>query len=118
MTNPMYDLQQLIEREYSGNQSKAAAGLGISEALLSMILHMHREIPDSVLRILGYEWQIVRVNPMEHPKDAMGFPSLVERKLTKAPTCLDCEGREDCYTRITRGVPPDYGCFVPKEGQK
>lgn len=27
-------------------------------------------------------------------------------------SCLGCALYEECYTRITRGVPPDYSCYT------
>jgi hypothetical protein len=95
MDNPIDDLKKMIDREHAGNQRWAAAALGIAESYLSMILSGKRNIPDSILRRLGYEWQIVRVNPMPHPADALGVPSLVERNLVKSPEAGEAADYKD-----------------------
>ena len=35
--------------------------------------------------------------------------------LSNVSSCLGCYHYPECYTRINRGVPPDYTCYTKEE---
>ena len=79
MNEPLKELQQIVNLQYRTSR-EAAKALGMSESYLSLILAGKRNIPYNILRRLGYEWQIVSMNPLPHPADA-NPPVLVVREL-------------------------------------